>query len=102
MNVKRFLLFLTALVMLMGAFSYQYEEVPAVKGMETFEITCFYGTHDTAMTNEDFYQKIAECGFTSVPLENGTLERNKLALKLMDSRITTLFNQAMPCHAGDH
>ncbi len=52
-------------------------------GMNRFEITYFYGPHNEQMIDETFYQKIAEAGFTSIPLEYGNTELNKQALPLL-------------------
>ncbi len=51
--------------------------------MKNFDITYYWGPHGENMYNEYFISKIKECGFTSIPLENGTVEDNKKALALL-------------------
>ena len=70
-------------------------------GMDGFEITYYWGPHGDQMIDESFFEKIAEAGFTSIPLEHGSVEYNKIALgyirkygmtcsSLMDTRIDNL------------
>ncbi len=53
------------------------------EGMDKFEITYYWGPHGENMYNEEFIKAIAECGFTSIPLENNSVEANKAALTLL-------------------
>ncbi|MBE6598651.1 MAG: hypothetical protein E7638_04340 [Ruminococcaceae bacterium] len=52
-------------------------------GMKRFEITYFYGPHNEQLIDESFYEKIADAGFTSIPLEYGNTELNKKALPIL-------------------
>ena len=67
-------------------YEYQYEIIKGEEqqGMDQFEITYYWGPQRYHMTNEEMIKAIAECGFTSVPLENGTIEENKVALSLLE------------------
>ncbi len=49
-------------------------------GMEKFEITYYYGPQGQDLCNEDNIRMIAECGFTSIPVEGGDPAINKTAL----------------------
>ncbi|MBR6577997.1 MAG: hypothetical protein IKK74_03545 [Clostridia bacterium] len=50
------------------------------KGMEKFEITYYYGPQGQDLCNEEYIKKIAECGFTSIPVEGYDPTINKTAL----------------------
>lgn len=50
------------------------------KGMEKFEITYYYGPQGQDLCNEEYIKKIAECGFTSIPVEGYDPAINKTAL----------------------
>ena len=52
-------------------------------GFSQFEITYYYGPHGYQAAQEDTWRIVAECGFTSVPLEHGTAANNKVALAHM-------------------
>lgn len=76
-------------------------EVNTKNGMDGFDITYYWGPHGEQMIDESFFEKIAEAGFTSIPLEHGSVEYNKIALgyirkygmtcsSLMDTRIDNL------------
>ena len=60
------------------------DEVMNTKGMGGFDITYYYGPHGLKMIDEEFIKKIAEAGFTSIPLENNAFYNNKIALELLD------------------
>lgn len=63
--------------------NFKEKEVARSTGMERFEITYFWGPHGNDILNEEYIKKIAECGFTSIPMENNTVENNKAALTLL-------------------
>lgn len=63
--------------------NFKEKEVARSTGMEKFEITYFWGPHGNDILNEEYIKKIAECGFTSIPMENNTVENNKAALTLL-------------------
>jgi len=67
------------------SYYYDFHESEGVKttGMEQFEITYYWGPHGDQAVDESFYKAIAEAGFTSIPLENGSYENNLKALELM-------------------
>ena len=50
------------------------------KGMEKFEITYYWGPQGQDLCNEEYIKKIAECGFTSIPIESWDPTVNKTAL----------------------
>ena len=50
------------------------------KGMDKFDITYYYGPQGQDLCNEDYIKKIAECGFTSIPIEGYDPTINKTAL----------------------
>ena len=50
------------------------------KGMDKFEITYYYGPQGQDLCNEEYIKKIAECGFTSIPVEGYDPTINKTAL----------------------
>ena len=50
------------------------------KGMEKFEITYYWGPQGQDLCNEEYIKKIAECGFTSIPIESWDPAINKTAL----------------------
>ncbi|MBO7375973.1 MAG: hypothetical protein J6V01_02615 [Clostridia bacterium] len=64
-------------------YDFREEKGEATTGMDEFGITYYWGPHDAQAIDETFWQKIAECGFTTVPLENNSVENNKIALGLM-------------------
>lgn len=83
------------------------EEIMSVKGMKGFDITYYWGPHGLQMIDEEFIKKIAEAGFTSIPLEGNATMYNKIALELLekygltcsalgDSRITQLVDMTNP------
>lgn len=63
--------------------SFTETKAEGTDGMEKFEITYYWGPHGENMYNEEFIKAIAECGFTSIPLENNSVEANKAALALL-------------------
>ena len=63
--------------------NFKEKEVARSTGMERFEITYYWGPHGNDILNEEYIKKIAECGFTSIPMENNTVENNKAALALL-------------------
>lgn len=84
-------------------YQYTFEEIEKDQalGMDQFEITYYWGPQGASMYDEAMIKAIKECGFTSIPLENNSVEGNKLALQLlrqygmtcsalMDYRITAL------------
>ncbi len=81
------------------------------KGMEKFEITYYYGPQGQDLCNEDYIKKIAECGFTSIPVEGGDPAINKTALGFVrkygmtcsgvsDHRIQQAINMAVAGASG--
>ena len=52
----------------------------SAKGMDKFEITYYWGPQGQDLCNEEYIKKIAECGFTSVPIESWDPATNKIAL----------------------
>ncbi len=66
-------------------YDYAFEETKgeATTGMKEFGITYYWGPHGAQAIDESFWQAIAECGFTTVPLENNSTENNKIALGYM-------------------
>ena len=50
------------------------------KGMDRFEITYYWGPQGQDLCQEEYIKKIAECGFTSVPIESWDPAINKTAL----------------------
>ena len=50
------------------------------KGMDQFEITYYWGPQGQDLCNEEYIKKIAECGFTSIPIESWDPAINKTAL----------------------
>ena len=66
-------------------YDYAFEETKgeATTGMKEFGITYYWGPHGEQAIDESFWQAIAECGFTTVPLENNSIENNKIALGYM-------------------
>ncbi len=63
--------------------NFKEKEVAGSTGMEKFEITYFWGPHGNDILNEEYIKAIADCGFTSIPIENNSIENNKAALKLL-------------------
>lgn len=55
----------------------------STNGFSQFEITYYWGPHGETALDESYWKAIAECGFTSVPLEMNTTANNKAALSLM-------------------
>lgn len=83
------------------------EEIMSMKGMKGFDITYYWGPHKLQMIDEEFIKKIAEAGFTSIPLEGNATMYNKIALELLekygltcsalgDLRITQLVDMTNP------
>lgn len=62
---------------------FKEKEVSRTTGMEKFEITYYWGPHGDEILNEEYIKAIADCGFTSIPIENNTFENNKAALVLL-------------------
>ncbi len=50
------------------------------KGMDKFEITYYWGPQGQDLCKEEYIKKIAECGFTSIPIEGYDPTINKTAL----------------------
>lgn len=67
------------------SYDYDFSEESSVKttGFSEFGITYYWGPHNEQATDEKFWKAIAECGFTTVPLENNNIANNKIALGLM-------------------
>lgn len=67
------------------SYEHTFNEAEGVdtKGMEKFEITYYYGPQGTDLCNEEYIRMIAECGFTSVPIESSDPAINKTALALL-------------------
>ena len=53
------------------------------KGMDKFEITYYWGPQGQDLCNEEYIKKIAECGFTSIPIESWDPTINKTALEYL-------------------
>jgi hypothetical protein len=64
------------------SYDYTFTEARGVdtKGMDKFDITYYYGPQGQDLCNEEYIKKIAECGFTSVPVEGYDPAINKTAL----------------------
>ncbi len=64
------------------SYDYTFTEQRGVdtKGMEKFEITYYWGPQGQDLCNEEYIKKIAECGFTSIPIESQDPTINKTAL----------------------
>ena len=65
--------------------SFNETKAEGTEGMEKFEITYYYGPQGADIANEQYIKAIAECGFTSVPINDGgmsTVEEVKQALEL--------------------
>ena len=60
--------------------SFTEQKAEGTDGMEKFEITYYYGPQGQDLCNEEYIKKIAECGFTSVPVESWEPAINKTAL----------------------
>ncbi len=67
------------------SYEYTFTEQKGVdtKGMDKFEITYYYGPQGQDLCNEEYIKKIAECGFTSIPVEGYDPTINKTALGLL-------------------
>ncbi len=67
------------------SYEYTFTEQKGVdtKGMDKFEITYYYGPQGQDLCNEEYIKKIAECGFTSIPVEGYDPAINKTALGLL-------------------
>lgn len=61
-------------------FEFSEEKQEGTKGMKQFEITYYWGPHYVEFS-EDIVKTIAECGFTSIPIEHYSVDQNKAALK---------------------
>ena len=87
-------------IVLEGIVSYEEKEYPILvtvsydytfteqrgtdtKGMEKFEITYYWGPQGQDLCNEEYIKKIAECGFTSIPIESWDATINKTALEYL-------------------
>ena len=87
-------------IVLEGIVSYEEKEYPILvtvsydytfteqrgtdtKGMEKFEITYYWGPQGQDLCNEEYIKKIAECGFTSIPIESWEPAINKTALEYL-------------------
>lgn len=66
-------------------YDYKFEEaaVEGTTGMDRFDITYYWGPHGNEVQDENFFKAIAECGFTTIPLEMNSAENNKIALEYM-------------------
>lgn len=64
------------------SYDYTFTEQRGVdtKGMDQFEITYYWGPQGQDLCNEEYIKKIAECGFTSIPIESQDPAINKTAL----------------------
>ncbi len=64
------------------SYDHSFTEAKGVdtKGMDKFEITYYYGPQGQDLCNEEYIKKIAECGFTSIPVEGYDPAINKTAL----------------------
>ena len=60
--------------------SFTEQKTAGTNGMEKFEITYYYGPQGQDLCNEEYIKKIAECGFTSIPVEGYDPTVNKTAL----------------------
>lgn len=65
-------------------FTYDFSEkkVDGMTGLDQFELTYYFGPHGDLITTDSVIKDIADCGFTSIPLEYNTTEQNKAALTL--------------------
>lgn len=63
--------------------SFTEQKMAGTNGMEKFEITYFHGPQWQDIANEETIKKIAECGFTSIPVDGHLPEINKTALGLL-------------------
>lgn len=65
-------------------FTHDFSEkkVEGMTGLDRFELTYYFGPHGDLITTESVIKDIADCGFTSVPLEYNSTESNKIALTL--------------------
>lgn len=65
-------------------FTHEFYEkkVEGMKGLDQFELTYYFGPHGDLIMTDSVIKDIADCGFTSVPLEYTTTEQNKAALTL--------------------
>ena len=87
-------------IVLEGIVSYEEKEYPILvtvsydytfteqrgtdtKGMDKFEITYYWGPQGQDLCNEEYIKKIAECGFTSIPIESWDATINKTALEYL-------------------
>lgn len=64
-------------------FTFREKSGVDTKGMEQFDITYYYGPQGQDLCNEEYIKKIAECGFTSIPVEGYDPNINKTALGLL-------------------
>jgi len=58
-------------------------KMAGTNGMEQFDITYYYGPQGQDLCNEEYIKKIAECGFTSIPVEGYDPTINKTALEYL-------------------
>ncbi len=56
------------------------EKKDGTNGMDKFDITYYYGPQGQDLCNEEYIRMIAECGFTSIPVEGYDPTINKTAL----------------------
>ena len=64
-------------------YSFTEQRGTDTKGMEKFEITYYWGPQGQDLCNEEYIKKIAECGFTSIPIESWDPAINKTALEYL-------------------
>lgn len=70
-------------VMITYDHSFTEQKTAGTNGMEKFEITYYYGPQGQDLCNEEYIKKIAECGFTSIPVEGYDPTINKTALEYL-------------------
>ena len=72
--------------------SFTEQKTAGTNGMEKFEITYYYGPQGQDLCNEEYIKKIAECGFTSIPVEGYDPVREKTAkrLEILEKVLLTL------------
>ena len=81
------------------------EPTKTTTGFDSFEITYYWGPQGASVTNKVFWELAKEAGFTSVPIENATVEENLIALgylkelgltcsALFDSRISRMLSRS--------
>lgn len=67
------------------SYTYDFKETKSegTEGMDNFEISYFYGPSGDYICNEEIVKAIADAGFTSIPVNAGSVEKNKQALALL-------------------